>query len=89
MIVSFVSQRNLVITIVKTIITLDTAVTDKTTVNLSSLLKVSLCDSSFTCTSEAGVIGVVKEVVTDFDTDVSIEDEDGVIVVVPVREATR
>lgn len=87
MIVSFVSQRNLVITIVKTIIILDTAVTDKTTVNLSSLLKVSLCDSSFT--SEAGVIGVVKEVITDFDTDVSIEDEDGVIVVVPVREATR
>lgn len=87
MIVSFVSHRNLVITIVKTIITLDTAVTDKTTVNLSSLFKVSLCDASLM--SEAGVIGVVKEVVTDFDTDVSIEDEDGVIVVVSVREATR
>lgn len=40
--------------------------------------------------SEDGVIGVVKEVVTDFDTDVSIEEDDNeLIVVVSVKEAIR
>lgn len=74
MMVSFVSQRNFVITIVKMIITLDTAVTDKTTVYLSLFWKFSLCDDALV--SEAGVIGMVKEVVTDFDTDALLENED-------------
>lgn len=88
MIVSFVSQRNFVITIVKMIITLDTAVTDKTTVNLSSLWNFSLCDDALV--SEAGVIGVVKEVDTDFDTDATLEkDDNDVRVVVSVIEATQ
>lgn len=88
MIVSFVPQRNLLITIDKMMITLDTAVTDKTTVNLSSLCKVSLCAVSLM--SEAAVICVIKEVPTALDTDVSIkEDDNKVIVVVSVKEATR
>lgn len=88
MMVSFVSQRNLVIIIVKMIITLDTAVTNKTTVNLSSLWKVSLCDDALV--SEAGVIGVVKEVVTDFDTDALLDkDDNDVRVVFSVIEETQ
>lgn len=85
MTVSFVSQLNLVITIVKTIITLDTAVTDKTTVNLLSLWKVSLSDDALM--SEAGM---VKKVVTVFDTDASLEEDDnGVGVVISAEEAVQ
>lgn len=85
MTVSFVSQRNLVFTIVKTIITLDTAVTDKTTVNLLSLWKVSLFDDALI--SEAGM---VKKVVPVFDTDASLEEDDnGVGVVVSDEEAVQ
>lgn len=85
MTVSFVSQRNLVITLVNTIITLDTAVTDKTTVKLLSLWKVSLFDDALM--SEAGM---VKKVVTVFDTDASLEEYDnGVGVVVSAEEAVQ
>lgn len=85
MTVSFVSQRNLVITLVNTILTLDTAVTDKTTVKLLSLWKVFLFDDALM--SEAGM---VKKVVTVFDTYASLEEDDnGVGVVVSTEEAVQ
>lgn len=68
------------------IIIFDIVVIDKIIVNLLLFLKVFLCDFFFICMFEVGVIGVVKEVVIDFDIDVLIEDEDGVIVGVFVRE---